>query len=301
MAKIDPAELSSNAATLALAHVARLRYVTDATPGFTRVPAKAGFQYRDADGKPIRDQSTLERIASLAIPPAWTDVWICPSENGHIQATGRDARQRKQYRYHPRWRSVRDEVKYGRMADFGKALPVIRRHVHAALKLPGMTREKVLATIVYLLQATLIRIGNEEYARSNQSFGLSTLRNRHVHIDGAKVEFVFRGKSGIKHQIALHDPKLARIIRRMRELPGQELFQYVDDAGERHTIGSSDVNEYLRELTNEGYTAKDFRTWYGTILAALALLEYELCESETQIKKNIALAVKSVEIGRAHV
>jgi DNA topoisomerase-1 len=279
---------------VATAKLVGLRYVSDEVPGITRKPAKNGFRYFDADGKPIRDEDTLARIKSLAIPPAWTDVWICPRENGHIQATGRDARKRKQYRYHPRWRSVRDEVKYGRMLSFGKALPMIRKKVGKALTLPGLPREKVLATVVYLLQATMMRIGNEEYARHNKSFGLTTLRDRHVRIDGSEVEFHFRGKSGVRHSIKVDDPRLARIIKRSRDLPGQELFQYIDDDGEQRTVGSTDVNEYLREITGEDYTAKDFRTWSGTILAAMALQEFRKFDSEAQAKKNIVRAIESV-------
>jgi DNA topoisomerase-1 len=271
-----------------------LRYVRDDAPGITRKPLKNGFRYIGADGKPVRDEGMLARIKSLAIPPAWTDVWICPFENGHIQATGRDARRRKQYRYHTRWRSVRDETKYERMLNFGKALPSIRAEVDAALRLPGLPREKVLATIVYLLQATMMRIGNEEYARNNQSFGLTTLRDRHVRIDGGEVEFHFRGKSGVQHSIKVDDPRLARIIRRTRDLPGQELFQYIDDDGELHAVGSADVNDYLRTLTGEDYTAKDFRTWSGTILAAIALQEYQKFDSAAQAKKNIVRAIETV-------
>ncbi len=280
-------------ASAAARHVG-LRYVSDNMPGIVRVPATEGFRYLYADGKTVRDEATLARIRSLAIPPAWTDVWICASENGHIQATGRDAKRRKQYRYHPRWRSVRDEAKYERMLNFGKALPAIRKQVDAALRLPGLPREKVLATIVYLLQATMMRIGNEEYARHNNSFGLTTLRDRHVRIDGGAVEFHFRGKSGVRHAIRVDDPRLARIVRRTRDLPGQELFQYVDDDGEQRSVDSADVNDYLRTLTGEDYTAKDFRTWSGTVLAALALQEYEKFDSEAQARKNVVRAIETV-------
>jgi len=276
------------------ARAAGLRYVHDDRPGIRREAAKDGFRYLDARGEPVEDEATLGRIKSLVIPPAWTDVWICPQANGHLQATGRDARGRKQYRYHPKWRSVRDEVKYERMINFGKALPQIRKEVDRALRLPGLPREKVLATIVYLLEATMMRIGNDEYARENKSYGLTTLRNRHVKIDGSEVEFRFRGKSGVHHDVRVHDRRLARIIQRTRDLPGQHLFEYVDDDGQPHTVDSSDVNDYLREITGEDYTAKDFRTWSGTVLAALALQEFEKFDSETQAKKNVVRAIESV-------
>jgi DNA topoisomerase-1 len=268
----------------AAAKAAGLRYVLDDRPGIRRERQDDGFRYLDAGGDPVTDEATLARIKSLVIPPAWTEVWICPQANGHLQATGRDARGRKQYRYHPRWRAVRDEVKYERMLNFGNALPAIRKEVDRALGLPGMPREKVLATIVYLLEATMMRVGNEEYARTNKSFGLTTLRNRHVRIDGREVEFRFRGKSGVFHDVKVADRRLARIIERMRDLPGQELFQYVDDDGATHAIDSSDVNDYLRTITGEDYTAKDFRTWSGTVLAALALQEFEKFDSEAQAR-----------------
>lgn len=278
----------------AAARAAGLRYVHDDRPGIRREPASEGFRYLDAHGEPVADEATLARIRRLVIPPAWLDVWICPQANGHLQATGRDARGRKQYRYHPKWREARDEVKYERMLKFGAALPTIRARVDEDLKLVGLPREKVLATIVYLLEATMMRVGNEEYARTNKSFGLTTLRNRHVRVDGSDVEFSFRGKSGVYHKVAVHDRRLARIIGRTRELPGQELFQYVDDDGATHTIDSSDVNDYLRAVSGEEYTAKDFRTWSGTVLAALALQEFERFDSETQAKKNIVRAIESV-------
>jgi DNA topoisomerase-1 len=283
-----------NADPPAAARAAGLRYVHDDRPGIRREPVDDGFRYIDAKGEPVEDEATLKRIKSLAIPPAWTDVWICPQTNGHLQATGRDARGRKQYRYHPKWRSVRDEVKYERMIRFGKALPQIRKEVDRALSLPGLPREKVLATIVYLLEATMMRIGNDEYARENKSYGLTTLRNRHVRIDGSEVEFRFRGKSGVYHDVKVHDRRLARIIQRTRDLPGQDLFQYLDDEGETHTIGSADVNEYLHTITGEDYTAKDFRTWSGTVLAAMALQEFEKVDSDAQAKKNVVRAIESV-------
>jgi DNA topoisomerase-1 len=279
-----------NADPTVAAKAAGLRYVNDTRPGIRRKDGK----FFDAAGAPVTDEATLARIKALVIPPAWTDVWICAQANGHLQATGRDARGRKQYRYHAKWRTVRDDVKYERMLNFGKALPVIRAEVDRALKLPGLPREKVLATIVYLLEATMMRIGNEEYARTNKSFGLTTLHNRHVKVDGSDIAFHFRGKSGVFHDIELHDRRLAKIIARTRELPGQELFQYIDKDGARHSVDSSDVNDYLRTITGEEYTAKDFRTWSGTVLAALALQEFEKFDSETQAKKNIVRAIESV-------
>jgi DNA topoisomerase-1 len=276
------------------ARSAGLRYVHDHAPGIARAGHPGAFHYTDADGHAVLDEGTLERIRKLAIPPAWTNVWICKLANGHLQATGRDARGRKQYRYHPRWRESRDEAKYGRLLAFGVALPAIRQQVDSALRQPGLTREKMLATIVYLLQATMMRIGNEEYARENKSFGLTTLRDRHVRIDGSEVEFRFRGKSGVHHAVQLHDRRLARIIRQTRDLPGQDLFQYVDDDGQPHAIGSQDVNDYLQAISGADYTAKDFRTWSGTVLAALALREYEQFDSAAQARRNVVLAIESV-------
>jgi DNA topoisomerase-1 len=293
MKRDDPAAAAVPDAAAA-ARSAGLRYVSDSKPGITRRLHGDAFRYLDADGNSISDEATLERIRKLAIPPAWTDVWICKLDNGHLQATGRDARQRKQYRYHARWRALRDEVKYERMISFGRALPAIRREVDAALRLPGLPREKVLATVVFLLQATMMRIGNEEYARTNQSFGLTTLRSRHVKVEGRAVQFRFRGKSGVFHNITVEDKRLARIIARIRDLPGQDLFQYEDDDGQTHAIGSADVNDYLRSISGEDYTAKDFRTWSGTVLAALALHEFEKFDSETQAKKNIVRAIETV-------
>ncbi len=279
---------------LVASKVAGLRHVDDSMPGITRRAANGGFRYIASDGQPVRDEATLARIKALAIPPAWTEVWICPWDNGHIQATGRDAKRRKQYRYHARWRNVRDEAKYERVLSFGMALPAIRRQVDEDLGRHGLPREKVLATIVHLLEATMMRVGNEEYARHNKSFGLTTLRDRHVRIDGSEVEFHFRGKSGVRHAIKVEDPRLARIIRRVRDLPGQELFQYVDDDGQVRSVGSADVNDYLRALTGEDYSAKDFRTWAGTLLAALALQEYEKVDSDAQARRNVVRAIETV-------
>jgi DNA topoisomerase-1 len=291
---LAPVSPVPNADPPAAAKAAGLRYVNDNKPGIRRERTEEGFRYFDAKGQPVDDEDTLRRVKSLAVPPAWTDVWICPQANGHLQATGRDARGRKQYRYHPKWREVRDDVKYERMLKFGQALPVIRREVDKALKLPGLPREKVLATIVYLLEHTMMRVGNEEYARTNKSFGLTTLRRRHVRIDGSDVEFRFRGKSGVYHKVKVHDRRLARIIQRSRDLPGQELFEYVDDDGETRTVDSSDVNDYLRQVTGEDYTAKDFRTWSGTVLAALALQQFEKYDSQAQAKKNVVQAIEAV-------
>lgn len=292
--KADPPASAATGDAPATARAVGLRYVSDGKPGITRRARGDSFEYFDKDGERIGDEATLARIKSLAIPPAWTEAWICPSANGHLQATGRDAKGRKQYRYHPRWRSIRDETKYSRMIAFGKALPDLRRRIDEDLSLPGLPREKVLATIVYLLETTMIRVGNEEYAKTNRSYGLTTLRTRHVQISGSQLQFQFRGKSGVQHKTTMRDPRIARIVRRLRDLPGQELFQYIDEGGERCTVDSSDVNDYLRSITGEDFTAKDFRTWSGTMLAALALQEFEKCESATQMKKNVVQAIESV-------
>ena len=279
------------------AKAAGLRYVSDAEPGISRQRlgisrerSGTAFRYLGADGRALRDAETLARIRRLAIPPAWEDVWICAREDGHLQATGRDARARKQYRYHPRWREVRDETKYGRMLAFAKALPRIRRRVSQDLALPGLPRDKVLATVVRLLETTRIRVGNQEYARANDSFGLTTLRTRQVRVNGSTMSFRFRGKSGVQHDVALNDGKLAAIVRRMRDLPGYELFQYVDEAGERRAVDSADVNEYLRTAAGEEFTSKDFRTWAGTVLAAQAL---HAC-GKNQLKHAIARVARQL-------
>ncbi len=276
------------------AKAAGLRYVSDTTPGIRRKRWGTVFRYTDANGKPMRDPETLARIKSLAIPPAWTDVWICPRPNGHLQATGRDAKGRKQSRYHPHWREVRDETKYERMIMFANALPTIRERVEHDLALPGMPREKVLATIVRLMETTHIRIGNVEYARENHSYGLTTMRTKHVDVDGSTVTFSFQGKSGVKHTIDVNDRRLARIVKRCMDIPGYELFQYLDSDGTHHTIDSADVNEYLREITNQHFTAKDFRTWAGTVLACMMLREFAAFESDSQAKKNVVEAIKAV-------
>ena len=276
------------------AKAAGLRYVTDATPGIKRKRQGKGFRYVAPGGAAMHDPETMRRIKSLAIPPAWTNVWICTNPNGHLQATGRDARGRKQSRYHPRWREVRDETKYHRMMLFGAALPEIRKRVEQDLSLPGMPREKVLAAIVRLLETTFIRVGNSEYAKENGSYGLTTLRNKHVSVKGSTVTFDFKGKSGREHTIDLHDRRLAAIIKRCHDLPGYELFQYIDPEGNRHSIEASDVNDYLRQITSEDFTAKDFRTWAGTVLACAMLREFEPTETQTQAKRNVVDAIKRV-------
>ncbi len=281
-------------ASLNSAKAAGLRYVNDSQAGIHRIPAGERFRYLDAAGKPIRNRATLVRIHALVLPPAWTDVWICTDPDGHLQATGLDTRGRKQYRYHSLWRQVRDEAKFHRLLRFGKALSRIRRRVARDLRIKGLVREKILATIVRLLETTLIRVGNEEYARENASFGLTTLRNRHVKVHGSSVRFEFRGKSGIKHAIHLEDRRLARILKTCQDLPGQELFQYVDEQGERHSIGSDQVNEYLHTISGEEFTAKDFRTWAGTVLALRELSSLEAFESITQAKRNVVEAIRTV-------
>lgn len=257
---------------LEAAKAARLRYVSDREPGITRAKAaRGGFVYRDPSGKVIRGAAELARIKALAVPPAWTEVWICCEASGHLQATGRDARGRKQYRYHPRWRRTRDETKYEHMLEFGRALPAIRRRVEADLARPGLPREKVIAAVVRLMEDTLARVGNPEYAAQNNTFGLTTLRNRHVRILGGRIELDFRAKHGIRHVSRVSDRKLARVVKNCRDLPGSELFQYLDEAGERHCIDSADVNDYLRGISGREITAKDFRTWAATSLALVTL------------------------------
>lgn len=279
---------------LSAARSAGLRWVNDGEPGITRQRSGQGFRYVTPDGRTVHDPASLGRIKRLAVPPAWTEVWISRDANGHIQATGRDARGRKQYRYHPDWRAVRDDNKYERMIAFGKALPRIRRRVAQDLKRPGLGRRKVLATMVRLLETTLVRVGNEEYARANGSIGLSTMRDRHVRIDRGRLQFQFRGKSGKHHRIELHDPKLARIVRRVQDLPGQELFQYVDPDGKLQDVSSQDVNEYLREIAGQEFSAKDFRTWAGTVLAALALQQFEKFATKREAKRNLLAAIERV-------
>jgi DNA topoisomerase I len=272
---------------------AGLCYVHDRQPGIRRKKRGKAFVYLGIDGKVVRDAPTLRRIQQLVIPPAWSEVWICNTPNGHIQATGRDARGRKQYRYHTRFREVRDETKYEKIFDFASALPKIRARCERDLSRPGLTREKVLAAVVCLLEQTLIRVGNEEYSRLNQSFGLTTLRDGHAKIRGASLQFEFRGKSGKQHSVAINDRRLAKIVKHCRDLPGDELFQYLAEDGTRRTIGSADVNDYLREVTGEDFTAKDFRTFAGTVIAANALAEAGLASSATAAKKGIVGAIKN--------
>jgi DNA topoisomerase-1 len=278
----------------AAARLAHLRYVHDDEPGITRRRAGTGFSYRDPAGRPIRDRAALKRIRSLAVPPAWREVWICPDANGHLQAVGRDARGRKQYRYHPRWRAVRDEAKYGRMLRFVRVLPRIRARVAADLARPGLPRERVLAAIVRLLETTLARVGNAEYVRDNGSFGLTTLRRRHARVRGRGVVLDFRGKLGISHHLEVRDSRLARLIAKCQDLPGQELFQYLDEEGERRRVGSEDVNAYLRDISGEEITAKDFRTWAATNLAAVALRELAAGDDPAPPKKTVLRAIEAV-------
>src|SRR5260370_30808642 len=276
------------------AEEAGLQYLSDDRPGYTRKPRNGEFEYLDTQGKRIRDEQRILRIKRLSIPPAWTDVWICPSPTGHVQATGRDARRRKQYRYHERWRELRDENKFSRLADFAGALPKIRRRVAQDMRLPGLPREKVLATVVRLLERTFIRVGNEEYAREHKSFGLTTLKHRNVEVKGDHLRFRFRGKSGRQHEVAITDGRIAKIVSKCQDLPGQDLFQYVSDDGQVRNVTSQDVNDHLREITNENCTAKDFRTWGGTVLAAIALGAQGEFETKKQAKANLKTAICAV-------
>jgi len=276
----------------ASARAAGLRYSSDARPGITRHRVGKGFSYRRPDGDRVKDRTVLRRIRSLAIPPAWTDVWICTDPAGHLQATGRDARGRKQYRYHPAWTRGRDDLKFERLLDVARVLPRIRERCDADLARPGLSREKVLAAVVRLLELTLIRVGNEEYARLNRSFGLTTLKRRHAKVEGSAIRFRFAGKSGKRHEVGLRDRRLAAIVRRCQDLPGQELFAYIGDDGVPHDISSDDVNEYLREISGIDMTAKDFRTWAGTVLAYRALRALAPVESGRAAKKNVVEAVR---------
>jgi len=280
--------------SVASARSAGLVYTSDDRPGIRRLGKGKRARYVGARNKPVRDADTLARIRSLVIPPAWTDVWICANPRGHLQATGRDARGRKQYRYHPKWRKVRDDTKYGRMIAFGQALPAIRRRTDADLRRPGLPREKVLGAVVRLLEKTFIRVGNDEYARDNHSFGLTTMRDGHVRVAGSKVRFIFRGKSGVEHELALDDRRLAKIVKQCRDLPGQELFQYRGEDGKVVDVGSADVNAYLQQITGKDFTSKDFRTWAGTVLAAKLLRDFEEVDSDARAKKNVVAAIEQV-------
>ncbi len=295
---LGPTRMNSSTGPIAdpqdAAESAGLVYVSDTEPGITRRRAGKGFSFRAPDGQAIRDKDEVARLKSLAIPPAWADVWICPDPNGHIQATGRDARGRKQYRYHPRFREIRDSTKYEHMLEFAAVLPAIRARVDADMARRGMQREKVLATVVHLLETTMIRIGNADYAKQNRSHGLTTLRDRHVTFDGSEVRFRFKGKSGKDWDLGLRDRRVARIVRQSQDLPGQHLFQYLDGDGIRREVTSGDVNAYLREITGIDVTAKDFRTWTGTVLAALALAEYEKADSQAAAKRNVREAIERV-------
>lgn len=273
---------------------AGLVYVNDDMPGITRQRSGKGFTYRDATGRTIRDPARRKQLAALAIPPAYTDVWICPDPRGHIQATGRDDKGRKQYRYHPAFREIRDGAKYHRMLDFAKVLPKVRRQVSEDMSRRGMPAEKVLATVVYLLENTMIRVGNADYAKQNKSHGLTTLRTRHVKLAGNEVRFRFRGKSGKEWNLGLRDRRIARIIKAAQDIPGQHLFQYLDEEGQPHPVSSTEVNAYLRQISGSNITAKDFRTWTGTVLAALALAEFEKADSQAAAKRNVRDAIEAV-------
>jgi DNA topoisomerase I len=283
---VDPARAAS---------AAGLRHVTDGIPGLVREPREDGFVYRSADGAEVKDDPTLQRIRALAIPPAWTDVWICADPRGHLQASGRDARGRKQYRYHPQWSAVRGDGKFDRVVAFAAALPRLRRTLRRHLRASGFPREKVLAIVVSVLSETLIRVGNPEYARSNRSYGLTTLRNRHVaFVRGGRARFRFRGKGGLEHDVVLDDARLVQLLRRCQQLPGQALFQYRDDDGNVVPVDSGEVNAYLREVTGEDFTAKDFRTWAGTLLAVAALSEAAAFTTQRQAKSNVLRAIDRV-------
>lgn len=276
------------------AESAGLRYVSDDRPGITRQKRGRGFRYLRADGTPVTDKATLARIRKLAIPPAYRDVWICPNAQGHLQATGRDAKGRKQYRYHPRYRETRESTKFEHMLEFASALPLIRSHVDRDLRRHGLPRERVLGTVVRLLETTMIRVGNAGYAKENKSFGLTTLRDRHVTVEGSELRFEFKGKSGKLWRLNVSDRRVAKIVKASQDLPGQHLFQYVDDEGLQREVTSEDINAYLREISGRDITAKDFRTWSGTVLAAIALAEYEQVDSEAAMKRNIRDAIEAV-------
>ena len=293
-AKIASAEAGDGNEGREAAEAVGLVYVNDEMPGITRKKSGTGWSFIDPEGHVIKDYWERKRIEKIGIPPAYVEVWICPKENGHIQATGRDAKGRKQYRYHPKWTEARDSAKYERMAEFGRLLPGLRQHVAQDMRRHSLCREKVLATIVTLLEKTLIRVGNEDYVKENKSFGLTTLRNRHIDIEGSTLRFDFKGKSGKTWNLDLRDKRIAKVVRSIQELPGQHLFQYVDEDGQRQSVSSSDVNDYLREITGEDITAKDFRTWAGTVLASMALKEFEAVDSQALMKKNVKAAIEKV-------
>ena len=282
---VDPVEAAESAG---------LMYVSDEEPGIRRLRTGKGFTYKGPNGKTIKDSKTLARIRGLAIPPAYSDVWICSLPDGHIQATGRDAKGRKQYRYHPSWREVRDSTKFDHMLEFAAALPAIRERLAGDMSLRGLPREKVLATVVSLLENTLIRVGNADYVKQNKSYGLTTLRDQHVDIEGSRLRFEFTGKSGKRWNLQLKDRRIAKIVRACQELPGQHLFQYVDESGSRQQVTSADVNDYLKQISGRDITAKDFRTWAGTVLAAMALAEFEAFDSAAAAKRNLKAAIEKV-------
>lgn len=290
---LDKAENCATRDAIEAAETAGLLYVTDAAPGIQRKRHGKHFRYLGLDGKTLQQEAELERIKALKIPPAWNNVWICPQSQGHLQATGRDAKGRKQYRYHDRWREVRDEAKYDQLIPFGECLPHLRQQVDMDLDMSGLSQARVLATIIRLLDITLIRVGNEEYAQSNHSYGLTTLRNRHASIQGDTIHLHFQGKRGLKHTVDIHDKELARIVKRCRDLPGQELFQYIDHDGSKHSVNSSDVNDYLRAITGQDFTAKDFRTWGGTVVVMHTLRELGDFTQESQAKKHISQAIQT--------
>jgi DNA topoisomerase-1 len=282
---VDPSEVAESAG---------LSYVSDERPGIRREPQGNGFRYLKPDGSNVTDEAVLERIRKLAIPPAWTQVWICPKANGHLQATGRDARGRKQYRYHPQFRELSEANKYEHMLEFARALPALRAKVAEHMALRGLPREKVLATVVHLLETTLIRVGNDDYAKQNRSYGLTTLRNPHVKVEGSELRFQFQGKSGKTWRLQVRDRRVAKIVKACQELPGQDLFQYLDESGEQRSVSSADVNAYLREISGRDITAKDFRTWAGTVLAALALQEFQSFDTKAAAKQNVRAAIEKV-------
>ncbi len=290
----EPLLPDETSASLASAEEAGLRFVADTEPGITRRRSGKGFRYLSASGAPLREERALARIRALAIPPAWQDVWICAHADGHIQATGRDARGRKQYRYHADWTRVRDEAKFDRLLAFAQALPKLRRTIARHMQEPGLKRRKVLATVAYLLDATLVRVGNREYARDNGSYGLTTLQDRHVTFAGGELRFKFRGKTGKEWKLKLDDRRVARIVRSCQDLPGQHLFQYADDDGAARQVSSADVNDYLRTIAGADVTAKDFRTWAGTVLAAMALRDLQPAPTAADAKRNIGSALKAV-------